>query len=104
MYFAYEKHALYYTPPSKQRKKTFDFFITLSSGKLYVLETKGWWTPTDRIRETECIKQNSGVDIRYLFSNAHAKIRKGSKTTYAMWCDKHGIKWAHRLLPQVWLE
>ena len=32
------------------------------------------------------------------------KIRKGSKTTYGMFCDKHGILWAEKTIPESWLK
>ena len=44
------------------------------------------------------------ADIRFVFQNAHNKIRKGSKTTYGMWCDQHGFKWSHKVLPPAWLK
>jgi hypothetical protein len=31
------------------------------------------------------------------------KIRKGSNTTYAGWCEKKGIKYANKLIPESWL-
>ena len=33
-----------------------------------------------------------------------AKIRKGSKTTYGMWCDKHKFLYADKDVPQDWIE
>jgi hypothetical protein len=39
-----------------------------------------------------------------LFQNAYNKIRKGSKTTYAMWCEKKGILYAHKQIPKQWLS
>lgn len=44
------------------------------------------------------------LDIRFVFSNAKARISKGSKTTYAMWADKYGYPWAHREIPEEWLS
>ena len=40
----------------------------------------------------------------FLFYNANQKIKKGSKTSYADWCDKKGIKWAHKHIPREWLD
>lgn len=39
-----------------------------------------------------------------MFSNANARIAKGSKTTYAMWADKQGFQWAHKTIPDEWLS
>ena len=32
------------------------------------------------------------------------KIRKGSKTTYGSYCDKHGIQWAEKEIPRSWFS
>ena len=32
------------------------------------------------------------------------KIRKGSPTTYGSYCDKHGIPWAEKTIPQEWFS
>jgi hypothetical protein len=47
--------------------------------------------------------QHPSIDIRFVFSNAQAKVSKLSGTTYAMWAEKHGFKWAHRVIPPEWL-
>ena len=44
------------------------------------------------------------LDIRIVFQSAKTKIRKGSKTTYGMFCDKHGIMWAEKQIPESWLR
>ena len=49
-------------------------------------------------------EQYPDIDFRIVFYNANQKIKKGSKTTYAMWCDKHGFKWAHKTIPPEWIE
>jgi hypothetical protein len=49
-------------------------------------------------------EQHPDLDIRLLFQNAYNKIRKGSKTTYAMWCEKKGILYAHKQVPKSWLS
>ena len=48
--------------------------------------------------------QHPGRDIRFVFSNSRAKISKASKTTYAMWAEKHGFKYADKLVPEAWLR
>lgn len=47
--------------------------------------------------------QYPALDIRFIFSNANAKIAKGSKTTYAMWAAKNGFPYAHKVAPIEWL-
>ena len=49
-------------------------------------------------------KQHPELDIRMVFQNPNGKIRKGSKTTYAIFCDKHEIKWASKTIPTAWYE
>jgi len=39
-----------------------------------------------------------------VFMNANNKLRKGSNTTYAAWCDKKGIKYANKTIPKSWLS
>lgn len=67
------------------------------------IETKGIFDSDDRRKHVEIKKQHPNLDIRFVFSNAKAKLYKGSKTTYSEWCDKQGFKWAHRVIPQDWL-
>ena len=40
----------------------------------------------------------------FVFHNSKNKIRKGSKTTYADWCVKHGFQFADKTIPSAWLE
>jgi len=44
------------------------------------------------------------VIIRFVFSNAKAKIYKGSKTTYADWCIKYGFKFFNKTIPIKWIK
>ena len=68
------------------------------------LETKGYWDAKDRKKVLEVIKQNPLVDLRMVFQAPYNTISKKSKTTYAQWCEKHGIKWAsYATIPVEWL-
>lgn len=68
------------------------------------LETKGELTQEDR-RKMKAVKEaHPDLDIRFVFQSPFNKIYKGSKTTYAQWCEKHGFKWAHfHSIPIEWL-
>lgn len=44
------------------------------------------------------------MDIRFVFQNPKNKLYKRSKTTYADWCDKHGFKWATKVIPSSWFK
>lgn len=69
-----------------------------------IIETKGMFSTDDRRKHLEIKKQHPELDIRFVFSNANAKLNKGSKTRYFEWCDKHGFKWSHRVIPEEWLS
>lgn len=68
-----------------------------------LIETKGRFTPADRRKHLEIKKQHPELDIRFVFTNANSKLRKGSKTSYGDWCDKNGFLWANKDVPDEWL-
>ena len=68
------------------------------------LECKGLWEPEDRRKIKAVIEQHPEIDLRMVFQSPFNKISKKSKTTYAKWCDKHGIKWcSYANIPLEWL-
>jgi len=69
-----------------------------------IVETKGRFTAEDRKKHLEIQKQHPTLDIRFVFTNSRAKIRKGSKTSYADWCSKNGFLYADKDVPQEWLD
>jgi hypothetical protein len=69
-----------------------------------IIETKGRFTPDDRKKHLLIKEQYPDLDIRFVFSNSNNKIRKGSKTSYADWCDKNGFLYADKLIPEEWLR
>jgi len=69
-----------------------------------IIEAKGLFSSEDRSKHLAVKKQHPELDIRFVFSNANAKLYKGAKTRYFEWCEKHGFKWSHRTIPQEWLE
>ena len=98
--FGYEDTVINYIKPETKHKYTIDF--TLPNGIL--IETKGRWTADDRKKHLLVKKQHPQLDIRIIFQSAKTKIRKGSKTTYSDFCDKHGIQWAEKKVPESWLK
>lgn len=96
----YEAVKLKYIVPETEHTYTPDFPVS----KKIVIETKGLWDVADRMKMLLVVKQHPEIDFRLVFSNANKKIKKGSKTSYAMWCDKNGIKWAHKSIPKEWIE
>ena len=69
-----------------------------------ILEAKGVWTVEDRTKHLLVREQHPELDVRLVFQNANNKIRKGSKTTYAAWCDKKGLKWCDKVIPKSWFR
>lgn len=68
------------------------------------LEAKGQLTEEDR-RKMKAVKAaNPDLDIRFVFQSPYNKIYKGSKTTYAKWCEKHGFPYcSYQNIPIHWL-
>ena len=98
--FEYEKLKIKYSV-NEVRTYTPDFVI-LSNG--IIVETKGRFVAADRKKHLLIQKQEPLLDIRFVFSNSRAKINKGSPTSYADWCDKHGFMWADKFIPEEWLN
>jgi hypothetical protein len=98
--FGYEDTVIDYIKPETHHKYTVDF--TLPNGIL--IETKGRWVIEDRKKHLLIKKQHPELDIRIIFQSAKTKIRKGSKTTYGDYCDKHGIVWSEKKIPESWLK
>jgi len=68
------------------------------------LETKGYWSAPDRRKIAAVKKENPDLDLRMVFQAPFNKISKGSKTTYAKWCEKHDIPWtSFHNIPLDWL-
>ena len=98
--FGYETTVIDYIKPETKHTYTIDF--TLPNGIL--VETKGRWVPEDRKKHLLIKKQHPELDIRMVFMSGKTKIRKGSKTTYGMFCDKHDILWAEKTIPTSWFS
>ena len=94
----YEIEKVKYTVPASLHTYTVDW--KLPNGIL--VETKGRWTLADRKKHLLVHEQFPNLDLRIVFQSAKTKISKNSKTTYADWCDKHGIKWAEKQIPAEW--
>ena len=67
------------------------------------IETKGIFDSEDRRKHIEVRRQHPELDIRFVFSNAKAKLYKGAKSRYCDWCEKNDFLYSHRLIPQEWL-
>ena len=69
-----------------------------------IIESKGRFVLDDRKKHLKVREQNPDLDIRFVFSNSRNKIRKGSKTTYAMWCEKNNFLYADKRIPDEWIK
>jgi len=98
--YEFEPLKIPYVPPAKQRTYTPDFI--LPNG--LIIETKGRFITADRQKHKFIKDQYPELDIRFLFQRADQKITKGSKTSYADWCNKYGFKWAEGSIPKAWLN
>lgn len=96
----YEGREFPYTVPETKHKYTPDFPVSPH----IVIETKGRWVLEDRQKMLYLIQQYPEISFRMLFQKASQKIKKGSKTSYADWCDKHGIMWAEKTVPREWID
>lgn len=88
-----------FVQPSKARTYTPDFLLPND----IIIESKGLFASEDRQKHLWVKAQHPNLDIRFVFSNAKGKLYKGSPNTYADWCEKHGFKWAHKIIPPEWL-
>lgn len=110
--FTYEEEKIKYDVPAKTSTYTPDFVITSSSGKKIYIETKGIWDAEDRKKHLLIRQQHPELDIRFVFSNSKAKIRKGSSITYADVCEGKarapykGVTWLYsdKTIPEEWLR
>lgn len=98
--YSFEQHWINYEIPSRVAKYLPDFI--LSNG--IIVECKGIFETVDRQKHLLLREQHPSLDIRLVFSSSKAKLYKGSPTTYGMWCEKHGILYADKLVPLPWLK
>jgi hypothetical protein len=99
--YEFEETKLKYVKPQKTHTYTPDFYLTKQ--KIYI-ETKGLFTSADRQKMKLIKEQHPDKDIRFIFSNSKTRISKKSKTTYSMWAEKYGFKWADKHMPKEWLN
>ena len=96
----YEDEVIRYTKPERVSKYTPDFRLP----NKIIVETKGRFVTADRQKHIMVQQQHPDLDIRFVFSNPNTRISKKSKTTYAMWCEKHGFQYAKGLIPEAWIQ
>lgn len=97
--FEYESSKLTYKVPERSALYCPDFI--LDNG--IIIEAKGRLTTADRKKMVLVKLSNPTLDIRFIFMRANNPIRKGSKTTYAIWAEKHAFPWCEGTVPSEWL-
>lgn len=61
-------------------------------GTKTIVESKGFFPPSDRRKMLAVKKQYPLYTIHIIFQKPDTKLNRGSKTTYKQWADKHGFK------------
>lgn len=97
--FTYEKMKIKW---QDLRHRTYTPDFVLDNG--IIIETKGRFIPSDRSKHLRIREQHPDLDIRFVFSNPNARLYKGSKSTYASWCEKYGFKYAKEKIPVEWIK
>ena len=97
--YEYEKYKFRYILPIKTY--TPDFYLTEYD---FHLELKGHLDVVDRVKHLFLKTQNPHLDVRFIFPNSKKKIYKGSKTSYADWCNRHDFLYADNKIPNLWLK
>jgi hypothetical protein len=69
-----------------------------------IVEAKGYFDSRARAKMIAVKKNNPDLDIRMLFMNSKTKVRKGSKLTYASWCEKYNFPFADGMIPLEWFK
>lgn len=100
----YEEEKIEYLVPERKARYTPDFKIYRKDGSYFYVESKGRFLTADRQKHLLIKDQFPDIEIRFVFSNSKQTISKQSKTTYAMWCEKHGFRFHDRFIPEEWLN
>lgn len=96
----YESTTIRYEKPAKSSRYTPDFVLP----NKIIIESKGRFLTADRQKHLLIKQQHPQLDIRFVFQRSANPIAKGSKTTYAAWCLKHGFLFADKRIPEEWLK
>lgn len=85
----YEPYKIQYTIPESKHNYTPDFVVSN-----VIFELKGRWTREDRKKILYIHSQHSNkYNLIMVFQNENLPIYKGSKVTYAKFCQKMNINY-----------
>ena len=96
----YETFKIGYIKPVSNHTYTPDFLLPNN----VIIEAKGLFSTQDRKKHILVKEQHPELDIRFVFSRSSSKLYKGSKTTYADWCNRHGFLYADTDIPKEWYD
>jgi hypothetical protein len=99
--YTYESLVIPFVQPTKPRKYTPDYVVTKNG---IIIETKGRFVTADRQKHLLVKDQYPKLEIRFVFSNSRQRISKQSATTYGMWAEQKGFKYADKRVPLAWLQ
>jgi hypothetical protein len=103
--YGYEDVKIDYLRPARTSKYNPDFTIKKKDGTTMFIEGKGRFLTEDRQKHVLIRDQHPDIDIRFVFSNANAKIGKTSATTYRKWCSDKGFKFGDKgVIPKEWYD
>ena len=102
--YGYESEVITYVKPESNHRYTLDFIVKTKSGKTIIIETKGRFVSSDRVKHLLIKRQYPDLDIRFVFGKVKQRLSKRSKTTYGEWCERHGFKYAETIMPDEWLK
>jgi len=95
--YEYETKKLAYSIPH-----TYTPDFVLDNG--IIVEGKGLFDSADRTKHLAVKQQHPDKDIRFVFSRSASPLYKGSKSTYASWCEKHGFLYSDKVVPEAWIK
>lgn len=103
--FEYESFKIPYIVPERKTHYTPDFILKKQAT---IIEAKGEFDSGDRKKMKLLKKQYPDLRIVMLFTRPNQTIGTKSKTTYAKWCEDHGIEWGKSTptqpVPKEWLS
>lgn len=98
----YETTKFKYKIPASVHSYTPDFELSPT----VFIEVKGRLLPSERKKAILIRDQYPDIKVHFFFDKADNKIYKGSKTTYAQWCDDNGFEYTDlkRGVPEHWTK
>ena len=71
-----------------------NYVVDFSRDALFI-EVKAYFRPSDisKYKAVQETLKGTEHELVFVLANPLKKVRKGSKTTMAQWCDKNGFRW-----------